>query len=264
MTKLRIVALLVWLVISLGCAAGQVEDQTAPTLPDDVYEEILTYYHNHQYDLVKQYISRSQESGVRDKRLYFLSGILAWQSQNYPQAKEAFLQAIDLDPKYSDAYNNLGILYMQDKDYAKAEASFRQALKNPLYLTPEKALVNLGKVMEAQDKPQAAEQYYRQAIKYKPAFFQAYYNLGMLFYHGGKFNQATKVLAHATTLAPRWPRVWLQYGMSLKKMNENEKSRAAFKKVLALSPNSEMARQAELELRGLPAVETIPKEKKIQ
>jgi type IV pilus assembly protein PilF len=253
MTKHRILALFVWLVVLIGCAAGNIEDRASPSLPDDVYEEILTHYRNHQYDLVRQYISRSQESGVRDKRLYFLSGILSWQSQNYEQAKAAFLQAVELDSGYSDAYNNLGILYMLDEDYAKAESSFHNALRNPLYLTPEKALVNLGKVMEVRDNPDAAEQYYRQAIKHKPAFFQAYYNLGMLFYHTDRFQQAATVFDQAAKLAPRWPQVWLWYGKSLKKINENEKSRVAFAKVLELSPDTEVARQAESELQGLPA-----------
>ncbi|MEA2107832.1 MAG: tetratricopeptide repeat protein [Pseudomonadota bacterium] len=264
MTKLRIMALFVWLVVFIGCAAGNVEDQTAPTLPDDVYEEILTHYHNHQYDLVKQYISRSQESGVRDKRLYFLSGILAWQSENHEQAKSAFQQAVDLDPEYSDAYNNLGILYMADKEYAKAESSFHNALRNPLYLTPEKALVNLGKVMEAKDNPAFAEQYYRKAIKYKPDFFQAYYNLGMLFYHTDKIKQAVTVFDQAAKLAPRWPNVWFWYGMSLKRINENEKSRAAFEKVLKLSSDTEVARQAELQLQGSPASEIMQEKKRVK
>ena len=179
------------------------------------------------------------------------------------QAKAAFQQAVDLDPGYSDAYNNLGILYMQDKEYSKAEASFHQALQNPLYLTPEKALVNLGKVMEAKDNSAAAEQYYRQAIKYKPAFVQAYYNLGMLFYHTDRFTQATTAFERATALAPRWPQVWLRYGMSLKKTGKFEKARAAFRKVLEVSPQTEVAKQAEVELQELPATETMPGKKKI-
>ena len=258
MTKAGIFAVSLWLLVLIGCAAGNVEEQTTPTLPDDVYEEILSCYHNHQYDMVKKYISQIQESGVQDKRLYFLSGILAWQSQNFEQAKIAFQQAVDLDPEYSDAYNNLGILYMQDKEYAKAESSFHNALKNPLYLTPEKALVNLGKVMETQDNAAAAEQYYRRAIKYKPAFFQAYYNLGLLFYHTDRFKQAVTVFDQATKLAPRWSQVWLWYGKSLQKNGEVEKSRAAFKKVLELNPDAEIGRQAQLQLQELPSPETIP------
>ncbi|MEA3241176.1 MAG: tetratricopeptide repeat protein [Pseudomonadota bacterium] len=264
MTKLRIVALFVWLVVFIGCAAGNVEDQTAPTLPDDVYEEILTHYRNHQYDLVKQYISRCQESGVRDKRLYFLSGILALQSQSNEQAKTAFQQAIELDSEYSDAYNNLGVLYMADKEYAKAESSFHNALKNPLYRTPEIALVHLGKVMEVKDNSAAAEQYYRQAIKYKSGFVQAYHHLGMLFYHTDRFKQAVTVFDQAVKLAPRWAQVWLWYGMSLKRINENEKSRAAFEKVLELSPDTDVARQAELQLQGSPASETMQEKKRVK
>jgi len=252
--KCVVVVLFLWLAILYGCAGGSIEDkQTAPTLPDDVYEEILTHYRNHRYDLVKQYIARSQESGVRDKRLYFLSGILAWEAENYEQAKTAFQQAIDLDPEYSDAYNNLGILYMRDKEYAKAESAFQKALQNPLYLTPEKALVNLGKLKEAQNDNGAAEQYYRHAIKLKPAFFQAYYNLGMLFYRLDDFKLAATVFDQAVKLAPRWPPVWFWYGMSLKKTSEYVKARVAFNKVQDLSPDSEMAKRAALQLQGLPS-----------
>ena len=242
-----------WLAVLLGCAGDSVEKkQAAPTLPDDVYEEMITHYRNHRYDLVKQYIARSQESGVRDKRLYFLSGILAWEAENYEQAKTAFQQAIDLDPEYSDAYNNLGILYMRDKEYAKAESAFQKALQNPLYLTPEKALVNLGKLMEAQKNDAAAEQYYRRAIKLKPAFFQAYYNLGMLFYRLDDFKLAATVFDQAVKLAPRWPPVWFWYGMSLKEANEYGQARVAFSKVQALSPDSEMAKRAASQLQKLP------------
>jgi len=251
--KRVVVVALLWLTVLFGCAGGNIEEnQAAPTLPDDVYEEIIAHYRNHRYDLVKQYIARSQESGVRDKRLYFLSGILAWEAGNYEQAKTAFKQAIDLDPEYSDAYNNLGILYMRDKEYTEAESAFHKALENPLYLTPEKALVNLGKLMEAEKNDKAAEQYYRHAIKLKPGFFQAYYNLGMLFYRLENFRLAAAVFDQAVKLAPRWPPVWFWYGMSLKETNEYGKARAAFGKVQALKPDSEMAKRAAMQLKKLP------------
>jgi TolA-binding protein len=41
--------------------------------------------------------------------------------------------------------------------------------------------------------------------------------------------------------------------MSLKKTDKNEKARLAFEQVLELSPDTEVARQAELELQELPA-----------
>ena len=38
-------------------------------------------------------------------------------------------KAIELDPKYADAYNNLGVLYVKTGDNEKAIVNFKKALE---------------------------------------------------------------------------------------------------------------------------------------
>ncbi|MBN2331516.1 MAG: tetratricopeptide repeat protein [Deltaproteobacteria bacterium] len=262
MSRAVTLGVLVWLVLLFGCAGTGADKPSAPSLPDDVYEEILHHFSSGNYDLVKQYIQRTHDRGIRDKRLYFLTGVMAWQVQDYAQAETAFRQATELDPEYSDAHNNLGTLYLLSGDDAKAEESFRTALKNPLYRTPELAFNNLGKVLEKRGERQGAEQCYRRAISLKQNFPLAYYNLGLLLYQDGRFDDARVCLEKTTTLSPRQVDAWWWYGMASVQLGDHEKAREAFSQVLTMGQGTEWAEQASEQLQrlddaGLPKAGTL-------
>lgn len=111
-------------------------------------------------------------------------------------------EALKIDPNYVAAYNVLGLTYMELRDDKAAEASFQRALRingldsdsnnnygwflcqrkrekesvkffldalrNPLYATPEKSWVNAG-ICSRQAGDQAnAEEYFQRAIKLRP------------------------------------------------------------------------------------------------
>ncbi|MCK4388996.1 MAG: tetratricopeptide repeat protein [Desulfobacterales bacterium] len=45
------------------------------------------------------------------------------------EAKRLYEEALDLDPEYVDALNNLGVIYIQDKKYSAARALFLKAIQ---------------------------------------------------------------------------------------------------------------------------------------
>ena len=45
------------------------------------------------------------------------------------EAKRLYEEALDLDPEYVDALNNLGVIYIQDKKYSAARALFLKAIR---------------------------------------------------------------------------------------------------------------------------------------
>jgi tetratricopeptide (TPR) repeat protein len=107
--------------------------------------------------------------------LYFRYGYALGRQGRYPQAAEAYLEAIRLKPDYPDALNSLGnVLYNQGR-YPQAEAKHRAALE----LKPDfpGAHLNLGNALWRQGKYKTAQAEYRAAILSNPGFPSAHYNL---------------------------------------------------------------------------------------
>jgi cellulose synthase operon protein C len=132
-------------------------------------------------------------------------------------------KAIDLDPKRSDAFLNLGLLQIHGEQWDAAEASFKQAAKlDPksidaqLYLGkfyqtrgrfPEaeqwfkKAIetapndpnprLSLAGLYVAENKPEQAEEFLRQSKKDFPNNSEGYRMLGDYYYHNGDIDKAT-------------------------------------------------------------------------
>ena len=73
-------------------------------------------------------------------------------------AEETFRKALQLAPRDSDAMHNFGWFLCQDGDTARAMQLFNNAIKNPLYQTPEKSWVNSGLcAMRLRDYKSAAD-----------------------------------------------------------------------------------------------------------
>jgi tetratricopeptide (TPR) repeat protein len=94
------------------------------------------------------------------------------------EARQAYIQAIVVDPGYADAHLNLGRMDHRAGDLASAEARYRKAIqcepKDPI------AHFNLGVLLEDRKCPHAAVEAYGQAIACDADFADAHYNLGLL------------------------------------------------------------------------------------
>ena len=61
-------------------------------------------------------------------RTYFNQGEEYSRKKNWNLAIQAYLQAVRLDPKFAEAWNNLGFCYRKVKQYDKAFDAYKQAL----------------------------------------------------------------------------------------------------------------------------------------
>ncbi|MCL7745046.1 type IV pilus biogenesis/stability protein PilW [Guyparkeria hydrothermalis] len=78
------------------------------------------------------------------------------------KARESFARAVRLDADNSDLANNYGGFLCSQGDYEQAQAMFRRAYSDPLYETPEYALVNSGRCyQEAGQEAEALAQFRR-------------------------------------------------------------------------------------------------------
>ncbi|MFW6093767.1 MAG: tetratricopeptide repeat protein [Pseudomonadota bacterium] len=94
---------------------------------------------------------------------------------NSPRAADAYLKAIELNPRNADAHVNLGRLMQLKGDLKRAKRHYERAVE----LVPghQLALYNLGTVFDELNELDSAAEYYLQA----PAVPDAHYNLSRIF-----------------------------------------------------------------------------------
>jgi type IV pilus assembly protein PilF len=141
--------------------------------------------------------------------------------------------AVNADRSYAPAYDALALVYMELKEDAQAEANFRQslkmnpnssetrnnyglflcqrgrekeglrqlldALKNPLYQTPDVAYKNAG-VCARKSDPKLAEGYFHRAVKLNPNQAQAWYGLAEVSFARDDYAAAKEYLGRYVAL----------------------------------------------------------------
>jgi len=118
-------------------------------------------------------------SGPRDSAVLANKTGIAWhQMLNLEQARREYDRAIKLDPKYSEAVNNLGTIYYARKSYRRAIGQYNRAIK----LSPNSASIysNLGTAQFARKKYKEAAICYEKALSLDPDVFEHRSSQGVL------------------------------------------------------------------------------------
>ena len=111
-----------------------------------------------------------------------------------------FERAVELAPKFSEAWNHLGTIAYQTRDFTRAETCFRKALNaDPSAFQP---LVNLGGVCINLGKFEESLTYNLYAALTQPDDALANSQLGMSYFYLGKLDLARKYLTIAKKLDP--------------------------------------------------------------
>jgi uncharacterized protein (TIGR03032 family) len=151
------------------------------------------------------------------------------------QAIICFQAAIDLQPDYIPAYNQLGNTWQTLGKLEEAINSYHKLLEiNPNVVA---AHCNLGAIWQLQNQNEKAITAYQQAIELKPDFIPAYLNLGKLLTNQGHFLKAQTCLQTALQLNPDNAEIHYQLGNILRQTGDIGQAIAYFKTALKIQPN---------------------------
>ena len=106
------------------------------------------------------------------------------------KAEENFERALSLTPNDSDIHHNWGWYLCQHKREREALEQFEIAVRNPLYKTPEIALVNAGRCAITLGEMRVADGYFRRALAAKPGYELAGYGLALIAYKEARYADA--------------------------------------------------------------------------
>ena len=119
---------------------------------------------------------------------------------NLDLAETHFRKALDLDPDYDDALNNLGEALYEKKNYGDAMDVFKELInRHPDYVG---GYNNLGACYESLLMYSQAERYYRLALEIYPRQLRSRINLAEVLLKQGKREDARQELLEALRLAP--------------------------------------------------------------
>src|SRR5207244_13286348 len=124
-------------------------------------------------------------------------------------AVAAYTRAIEIDPKFAQAFNNRGVAYLTQKNYAAAEADFTRSLE----LEPSDAAYNnRGSIYLSQQKIEEAISDFTAAIKTKGSP-EGYANRGTAYQQTHRNALALADYEVAIKLNPKFGRAYVLRGL---------------------------------------------------
>ena len=139
----------------------------SPELRGDIFMARKMYR-----EAIDMYRQGSPDSPVLSNKI----GIAFHQLMILNLAKKNYERAVKLDPKYSEAINNLGTIYYAEKSYRRSIGYYKRALRcsNP----SASVYANLGAAYFARKNYKQATEYYEQAMKLDPEVFEHHGTFG--------------------------------------------------------------------------------------
>lgn len=207
---------------------------------------------NYQNALIE--LRKAESFKDDDPKIHDAKGIVYFYTERFDEAEKEYKKAISLKNGYSRAYVNLGTLYARQGKYPEAIEQYRKALEDPFYVTPAKALHNIGLCYEKMGNFKDAASSMLEAVQQDPTLLRAYLDLGKLYYQNNQTEEAIQVLSKAIQTHPTaagdtindlslaYFHYWL--ALSYFKNSDADNAKLHFQAVMELAPDSNLADDA--------------------
>jgi type IV pilus assembly protein PilF len=192
---MRRLALTTALLFVAACSSQKPQTPPDPPRPDSrpvkstplerakIHTELgVSYFQNAQLGIALEELNTAVSADKTYAPAYNALGLVYMELKEDSKAESNFRQAIRLDPSSSEAKNNYGLFLCQRGRENEGIRQLLEALKNPLYPTPDVAYKNAGLCARKAGDTKAAEGYFMQALKFNPKQPQALYGLAEIDY----------------------------------------------------------------------------------
>lgn len=173
---------------------------------------------------------------------YHNRGVAHERMKDFDLALNDYLTATSIDPNYSLSYIGRGNMYLKQDQFNLALESFNRALE--LYPDYAPAYHSRGVCYERQGQIDLALAEYIRAVSFDPNYVVSYLGQGNMYFRKQDYRKAienyTKVIDFNTEYLPA---AYLWRGVSYQNIGENRKAIADYKKTLELEPDNQTARQ---------------------
>ncbi|MBW2094389.1 MAG: tetratricopeptide repeat protein [Deltaproteobacteria bacterium] len=164
--------------------------------------------------------------------------------KQYPLSLRYFKKALDLEPDFPEAWNNLGTLYLVQRKWHKAIPCFKRAAETLTYKTPHFAYNNLGRAYFHAGEYQKAIESYREALDLAPDYSLCWDNLGVTYEATGRWRDAENAFEKAIHYAPGFPAPHFHLAKLHLKRKKVKKAQKELEETIRLAPEGPFAEEA--------------------
>lgn len=208
--------------------------RTSPALAPEL--EVTRLLQQGEVQQALQMATRALAQGRRNPDLSNIAGICAATYGDDTLATQLWLHALELNPRYAQAWFNLGVVHQKKGLHVEAEQAFRNAVENDPSNT--EAWLMLGDLLYGQGRLIDAKAAYELLLARDAANAHAHNNLGLIC---ASEKQQEEALAHyqkAILLAPDSPEILSNYANLLSSMRREHEAESLLQKALELAPDS--------------------------
>jgi len=204
----------------------------APLSSDEKKGE-LYYQHGTEKLLGKDYtqaldfLLKAHKLKPNDTKVENNLGMAYYFKKQIAKSKEHLVRAVTIDPKNSDARNNLASLYLETGEYELAESEYNKILEDLLYTTQFTTYYNLALVSLKRNKVPSAIDHLKKSLKENEDYCPSYYLLGGIYKKQYRYKDALDMFRRGThgscynNPAPLYEQAMIQIEMNdLKRASE--------------------------------------------
>jgi type IV pilus assembly protein PilF len=189
----------------------------------------------------RDFMERALSGDPGNPNVQMTAGLVYERLNDMPKAERAYSTAYRLgkkDPNIENAY--AGFLCRTGKAVA-GEKLFTEVASNPLYQTPEVALINAGVCVRGTGDVVDAERYFNRALAIHPNLPEALLQLGNIAFDRGDAAQARDIVQRYLAVnAPTSEVLWLGFRAE-RKMGDATAAAGFARRVQTEFPNSDQA-----------------------
>ena len=187
---------------------------------------------------------KAVEFNPNEKMYHYALGYVYDRMNKFNEAIKAYSNALAIDPMYGDAHNALGAVYGKMGRWDDAISEYQKALNNPQYSLPQQARSNLGTAYFNKDDYQSALKEFKEAITLQPEVGVFHLWLGHTYMKLDMTKDAIAAYGEAIKRDQNNVEAYFNLGLAYFKDDNKVEAVNAFKKVVAISPNSAAAEEA--------------------
>lgn len=214
-----------------------------------LYNMAQVYGQTGRLDLAIDHLSAAMEMDPNYSEYYNERGSLYLKLGRLEEAEHDYLRAVELSPPYPEVWTNLGNCLRLQGRWEEAVQAFSRALD----LRPAQSASHLGRAQarEALGIAEGAMADYTAALELNPLHWQACAGRAVLLYEAGRIDECLEDLDRAISLAPGEADLYQNRAVALADLHRHQEARKDLETYLALCPDAPDREDVEVRLAAL-------------